>query len=201
MLKFFHSPGACSDGILVLLEEIGAAYEVEIIDLVKGMQREPNFLEKNPKGKVPSIIRPDGSCLTEYQAISYWLVQEFNQSGIWPDTLEKQCRTLEVLDFIVSSVHMRGFTFVRVPKKFELNEQGTLELQQYGRSEAEKGLLHLSEVLGDQDYLLGDFGVADTAAFYVLQWAEKAEIPVKKNMNLLLKRLRNRPAFQRAKQD
>ena len=46
MLKFFHSPGACSDGILVLLEEIGAAYEVEVIDLVKGKQRELNFLEK-----------------------------------------------------------------------------------------------------------------------------------------------------------
>jgi len=201
MLKLFHSPGACSDGILVLLEEIGAAYEVEIIDLAKGMQRDPTFLQKNPKGKVPSIIRSDGSCLTEFQTISYWLAREFNQSGIWPDDLEGQCRTLEVVDFIVSSVHMRGFTFVRVPKKFELNEQGTLDLQQYGRSEAEKGLSHLSEVLGDQDYLLGDFGVADTAAFYVLQWAEEAEIPLKQNMNLLLKRLRQRPAFQRAIQN
>ena len=46
MLKLFHSPGACSDGILVLLEEIGAAYEVEIIDLAKGMQRDPTFLQK-----------------------------------------------------------------------------------------------------------------------------------------------------------
>ena len=49
MLKFFHSPDACSDGILVLLEEIGAAYEVEVIDLVKGKQRELNFLEKTRK--------------------------------------------------------------------------------------------------------------------------------------------------------
>ena len=127
-------------------------------------------------------------------------MQEFNQSGIWPDDLEEQCKTLEVLDFIVSSVHMRGFTFVRVPKKFELNEQGTLDLQQYGRSEAVKGLSHLSEVLGDKDYLLGDFGIADTAAFYVLQWAEEAEIPLKQNMDLLLKRLRHRPAFQQALQ-
>ena len=55
MLKFFHSPGACSDGILVLLEEIGAAYEVEIIDLVKGMQREPNFLEKTRKERSPPL--------------------------------------------------------------------------------------------------------------------------------------------------
>jgi glutathione S-transferase len=96
MLKLFHSPGACSDGILVLLEEIGAAYEVEIIDLAKGIQRDPTFLQKNPKGKVPSIIRSDGSCLTEFQTISYWLAREFEQTGIWPDDLEEQCRTLEV---------------------------------------------------------------------------------------------------------
>ena len=56
-------------------------------------------------------------------------------------------------------------------------------------------------MLGDKDYLLGDFGIADTAAFYVLQWAEEAEIPLKQNMNLLLKRLRQRPAFQRAMQN
>lgn len=198
MIKFFHSPGSCSDGILLLLQELHIEFETEIINLKKGMQHDPEFLVINPKGKVPSLLLEDGSTLTEFQTIAYWLVATFKKSNLWPDTLEKQAQTLEVLDFIVGSVHMRGFTFVKMPKKFQLDEKGTEDLRSFGRSEAEKGLKHLGSILGTSKYLFGNFGVADAALFYVLQWAEQEKIPHSNNLKEFLERVRGRPAFQQA---
>ena len=198
MMKFFHSPGSCSDGILLLLQELHIEFKTEIINLKKGMQHDPAFLAINPKGKVPSLLLEDGSTLTEFQTIAYWLVATFKKSNLWPDTLEKQAQTLEVLDFIVGSVHMRGFTFVKMPKKFQLDEKGTEDLRSFGRSEAEKGLKHLGSILGTSKYLFGNFGVADAALFYVLQWAEQEKIPHSNNLKEFLERVRGRPAFQQA---
>ena len=198
MIKFFHSPGSCSDGILLLLQELHVEFETEIINLKKGMQHDPAFLAVNPKGKVPSLLLEDGSTLTEFQTIAYWLVATFKKSNLWPDALEKQAQTLEVLDFIVGSVHMRGFTFVKMPKKFQLDEKGTEDLRSFGRSEAEKGLKHLGSILGTSKYLFGNFGVADAALFYVLQWAEQEEISHSNNLKEFLDRVRGRPAFQLA---
>jgi glutathione S-transferase len=198
MIKFFHSPGSCSDGILLLLQELHIEFETEIINLKKGMQHDPAFLVINPKGKVPSLLLEDGSTLTEFQTIAYWLVATFKKSNLWPGTLEKQAQTLEVLDFIVGSVHMRGFTFVKMPKKFQLDEKGTEDLRSFGRSEAEKGLKHLGSILGTSKYLFGNFGVADAALFYVLQWAEQEKIPHSNNLKEFLERVRGRPAFQQA---
>jgi glutathione S-transferase len=198
MIKFFHSPGSCSDGILLLLQELHVEFETEIINLKKGMQHDPAFLAVNPKGKVPSLLLEDGSTLTEFQTIAYWLVATFKKSNLWPDTLKEQAQTLEVLDFIVGSVHMRGFTFVKMPKKFQLDEKGTEDLRSFGRSEAEKGLKHLGSILGTSKYLFGNFGVADAALFYVLQWAEQEKIPHSNNLKEFLERVRRRPAFQQA---
>lgn len=197
MLTLFHSPGTCSDGILLLLEEVGATYTVEIIDVVKGMQRNPSFLAKNPKGKVPALMLKDGMVLTEFPTIAYWLAKSFDQAGLWPDKLETQCRTLEALDFIVGSVHMRGFTFVKVPHKFQLDDNGTIDLQVYGRKEVEKGLSHLSNTLGETPYLLGNFGIADAALFYVLRWAVQENFTLAQNLKEFLDRMHCRSTVQR----
>ncbi len=198
MLTLFHSPGSCSDGILLLLEEVGAEYEVEVIHVTKGMQREPTYLAINPKGKVPALMRKDGLVLTEFQAIAYWLARRFEAAGLWPDRLETQSRTLEALDFIVGSVHMRGFTLVKVPQKFQLNEQGTSDLRRFGHLEVEKGLAELSGMLGDAPYLLGNFGIADAALFYVLRWAEREGLSLAPNLTSFLARMHRRPAVRRA---
>ena len=198
MLTLFHSPGSCSDGILLLLEEVGAEYQVEIIDVKSGGQNDSAFLARNPKGKVPSLMRKDGLVLTEFQAIAFWLANRFGQADLWPDKLETQCRTLEALDFIVASVHMRGFTLVKVPQKFQLDDKGIKDLRAYGRSEVKKGLTHLSRMLGDAPYLFGVFGIADAAMFYVLGWAVQDGFEIPENLQEFLTRMQRRPAVQRA---
>lgn len=197
MLTLFHSPGSCSDGILLLLEEIGAPYELEIVDVKKGMQRDPAFLVQNPKGKVPTLMRNDGLVLTEFQAIAFWLARNFEEANLWPQQLEMQYRTLAALDFIVGSVHMRGFTLVKVPQKFQLDAKGTEDLRAFGRKEVDKGLAQISDMMGESPFLLGDFGIADAGLFYVSCWAEQEGFQLAPNLSEFLERMRGRPAVQR----
>lgn len=45
---------------VILLEEMGLAYQCHIVDLIKGEHRAPDLLAINPMGKVPMLRDPDG---------------------------------------------------------------------------------------------------------------------------------------------
>jgi len=55
-VTFFHSPNSRSVGTLILLEELGADYELGTLDLQKDEQRQAWYLAINPMGKVPAIV-------------------------------------------------------------------------------------------------------------------------------------------------
>jgi GSH-dependent disulfide-bond oxidoreductase len=46
--------------VSVMLEECGLPYNVHRIDIGKGDQFAPDYLEINPNGKIPSIVDPEG---------------------------------------------------------------------------------------------------------------------------------------------
>ena len=198
MLTFYHSPGSCSNGILLLLNEIGAAFDTWIVNVVRGDQRSDAYLAQNPKGKVPALKIDDETILTEFQTIAYWLANAHPDASLWPDDLMAQSRTLEALDFIVGSLHMRGFTFVKVPQKFLSDDSGKTALRAHGGAEVGKGLSILSGMMGERDYLLGDFGLADAALFYVLDWAEQEGFKMPGNLAACHARLRERASFRKS---
>ena len=108
-MKLYFAPGACSIGIHVLLEEIGKPYEAERVNLQQGEQYKPPFTTVNPKSKVPTLVRDDGSVLTEFPAIAYWLARTNPYAGLLPDDIDQQARALELMDYAVSTIHMQGF--------------------------------------------------------------------------------------------
>lgn len=84
MLKLFYSPGACSLASHVALEEAGAAFETQRVDLREGAQRGPDYLALNPKGKVPALATDKG-VLTENPAILGYVARSFPEAGLAPD--------------------------------------------------------------------------------------------------------------------
>jgi glutathione S-transferase len=108
-MKLFYAPGACSIGIHVLMEEIGKPYDAEVVNLREGAQYKPDFVSVNPKSKVPALARDDGSILTEYPAIAYWLARSNPFANLLPDNIDLQARALELTDYAVATIHMQGF--------------------------------------------------------------------------------------------
>ena len=65
---FYHSPQSRSAGTLILLEELGADYELRVLNLQKKESRQGDYLAVNPMGKVPAIVH-DGALVTEQGAV------------------------------------------------------------------------------------------------------------------------------------
>jgi glutathione S-transferase len=200
MTTFYYSTNSCSLGIRIILEEIGQPYDAVGIDFRTREQFGDAFGAVNPKRKVPALIRPDGSLLTEFQALAFWLARSHPGAGLLADDLEGQVRTMEVLDFIVASVHMRGFTFIIAPMKFSPNTDAQADLRAHGKAQAEIGFARLSEGLGDKDWIIGSYSIADAALFYVCNWAIQPgrEVPLPANLVAHHGRMKTRPAVQRA---
>jgi glutathione S-transferase len=82
-ITFFHSPNTRSSGARVLLEELGAPYELHAINMKAGEQRQAAYLKINPMGKVPAI-RHRGELVTEQVAIFIYLADLFPQAKLAP---------------------------------------------------------------------------------------------------------------------
>ena len=200
-MKLMYSPGACSIGIHVLLEEIGKPYEAQLVNLREGAQFKPEFTSVNPKSKVPTLVLDDGSVLTEYSAIAYYLARTNPEKKLLPDDVEGQARVLEALDYAVSSVHMQGFSRLFRASNYTPNPADEDKVKERGKELAEKGFAVLDKALANQDYLAGAFSIADSALFYVEFWgAKRMNMKLPPNCEAHLNRMLARPAVQRVLQ-
>jgi len=82
-ITLYHAPNTRSTGTLILLEELAAEYELELLDFARNEQRAPAYLAVNPMGKVPAI-RHAGSVVTEQVAIYIYLADLYADRGLAP---------------------------------------------------------------------------------------------------------------------
>ena len=115
-MKLYWAPHTCAIGIHVLLEEVGGPYELQEVDAAGGETQAPAFLAINPKGKVPVLVRDDGSVLTEFGAIAAWLAHAHPQAELLPREPEAQVRVVEVMDYVVGTLHARASAACSSPR-------------------------------------------------------------------------------------
>ncbi len=196
-MKLYYSPGACSLGIHVLLEEVGTPYEVEQVNVNKGEQFGPAFVAVSAKSKVPVLLRDDGSLLTEYGAIATWLGRTNPSAHLIPADPDAEARAVEAMEYLVATVHMQGFTRIARPGNFSANEADADAIRARGRDIYAKGLGILDQSLAGRDWIAGDYSMADATLFYVARWSVRAEVALPPNVAAHLARMKDRPAVQR----
>jgi glutathione S-transferase len=199
-MKLYYAPGACSIGIHVLLEEIGKPYEAVALNFRDAEQYKPGFIAINPKSKVPTLVRDDGSVLTEYPAIAYWLARTNPTAGLLPDDVDQQARVLELTDYAVATIHMQGFGRLFRPAAFTPNAADEETVKTRGKEVAEKGFALLDKALAGKEYAVGQFSIADSAIFYVSFWSKRVGITLPDAVAAHLQRMNARPAVQRVLQ-
>ena len=105
MIKLYYAPGTCALAAHTVLEEVGADYELQKVDLKAGEHKQPAYLAINPKGSVPALGVDEG-ILTENPAILTWLADDFAEADLGPgDDPFLRARFLSYLAFLASSVH------------------------------------------------------------------------------------------------
>jgi len=191
-VTFFHSPQSRSAGVLILLEELGADYELHVLNLKKGEQRRADYLAVNPMGKVPAIVH-DGALVTEQGAVYAYLADLYPEAGITPaigDPLRGPY--LRWLFFYGSS-----FEPALVDRSMK-REPAPPSTAPYG--DYDTVMKTLQGQLGDGPYLLGErFTAVDVLWGTALRWTTMFKlVPETPAITAYSERVTSRPAAQRA---
>jgi glutathione S-transferase len=183
MLKLYG--GAFSRAAIVkwYLEELSVPFEFVLLDMQNGEHKKPEYLEINPVGKVPAIVDGDFQ-LWESGAILLYLAEKYANL---PASLEYRATLTQWVLFANATLGPGVF------------------VEAYRDREMPRLMTALTSILTKQPFLLGEeFSVADVAVGSLL-----AYIPIMlKEVDLTpypavldyMKRLTERPAFQKAMQ-
>jgi glutathione S-transferase len=196
-MKLYMTPGSCSTGIHILLEEIDKPFEAYIVNLLAGDHHKADFIAINPKASIPTLVRDDGSVLTEFQAIAYWLARSNPKAGMWPEDLESEARVIEIMDYVVGTIHGQGYTRIFTADNYTPNAAEHEAIKVRGREIVAKCFAVMNEALAGKEYVAGNFSIADAALFYVEFWADKIRIDLPENCLAHYQRMLKRPAVQR----
>lgn len=82
-LTLYHCPPSRSSGVLALLTELDAPFNLHVMNMKKQEHKQPDFLAINPLGKVPAIVH-NGAVVTEQVAIYLYLADLFPTAGLAP---------------------------------------------------------------------------------------------------------------------
>jgi glutathione S-transferase len=190
-LTLYHSPNTRSSGTLLLLEELGADYDLHILNMKAGEQRQPDYLAVNPLGKVPAI-RHGEALVTEQGAIFIYLADLFPKAGLAP-----------ALDDPLRGPYLRwlvfyGSSFEPAVVDFALKrEPGAPGMSPYG--DYETVIETVAAQLRRGPFLLGErFTAADTLWGMALSWTTMFKVvPERPEIMEYIARIRTRPALAR----
>ena len=199
-MRFYWGPHTCAIGIQILLEEVDADYETCQIDVAGGATHKPEFLAVNSKGKVPALVRDDGSVLTEFGAIATWLARKFPKANLIPEDPEGEARTTEVLEYVEGTIHGQGFGRLFKPQAFDPTGKGNVQVENQGREMIGQAFAILDRQLADRTHAAGEtFTIADAALFYVERWAPSKNIALPSRVDAHFRRMLARPSVQRVR--
>jgi glutathione S-transferase len=106
MLKLYYAPGTCALASHIALEEAGAKYEAVRLDFRSNQQRSAEYLQINPKGRVPSLATDKG-ILTETPAILAFVAQSFPAKRLAPlDDAFAFARAQAFNSYLCATVHV-----------------------------------------------------------------------------------------------
>lgn len=146
MLTLYFAPGSSSMAPHIALHEIGTTFEARPISFGKNETKSPAYRALNPAGKVPLLLI-DGRRLTEVAGILFYLARRFPEAGLLPSgDIETEARAVSWMSFAASALHPAR----RLPPE-----------------EAQAVWSVAEQELGDQDWILGRFSVADIHVFRI----------------------------------
>jgi glutathione S-transferase len=187
-VTLYHAPNTRSSGARILLEELGAPYSLQVLNMKAGEQRRPEYLAVNPMGKVPAVRHGD-ALVTEQVAVFLYLADLFPEAGLAPplgDTLRGP--------YLRWLVYYAACFEPAVVDRFLKREPAPPTMCPYG--DYDTMLKTLTDQLAKGNYLLGErFTAADALWGTGLGWTTRfklvPELPVIMDY---VKRVAGRPA-------
>ena len=191
-LTFYTNPMSRGQIVRWMLEEVGARYEQVLLDYGTTMKG-ADYLAINPMGKVPSIKHGD-HIITECAAICAYLADAFPEAKLAPLPSER-ANYYRWMFFtagpVEAAVTNRALGFEVAADKSMMAGYGSYDMM----------VSTLDDAVGAHDYICGPrFTAADVYVGSQVLWGlDFKNLPETPNFNAYAARLRQRPAYQKAK--
>ena len=192
-LTLYHIAPSRSSVVLWMLEEIGEPYDIHLLSMKRGTNREPAYLAVNPMGKVPALRHGD-VVITEGAAICTYLADAFPKAGLnVPLDHPKRGVYLQWLFFgpgvLEGAVMDRAFP-----------RSGEAPRAALGYGDFDTAMDVVAKAVTPGPFLMGDkFTAADVVIGSNLRWGTMFKmIPERKEFSDYVARFADRPAAKRA---
>jgi glutathione S-transferase len=187
-----HAAPSRSSTALFMLEEVGAPYELKVLDLQKEEQYRPEHLAVNPMGKVPALEHK-GQVITETGAICAYLADAFPAAKLAPPPgdpirgpyfrwmfFQGSCLEPAIIDHVL---------------KREPGRRGMMPYADYDTT-----VSTIEKAVEKGPWFLGErYSAADVYVGSAIAWGLQFQLlPEKETFKKYVARLNERPARQRA---
>jgi len=176
LYDYFRSSAAYRVRIALNLK--GVAHERREVHLVKGEQRSPEHVARNPQGFVPALDIGDGRILTQSLAIIEWLDSTYPEPPLFPtDPLARADAMARALLIAADTHPVNNLRILkRLESQFGADEGAKAEWYRHWIAE---GFTALEAMAGDGPYLGGDApDVSDVLLVPQMYNARRFELPL-----------------------
>jgi GST-like protein len=192
--------------ITIALEEMGLPYRVQLIDIGKGDQFDPDFLKIAPNNRMPAIVDPDGPggapvSIFESAAILMYLGRK---TGRFYGTEERS--RIAVEEWLmwqmggVGPMAGQAHHFLKYAPGLDPPQVLPYAQDRY-RREVDRLYSVLDKRLDGRDFVAGDYSIADMAIWpWASLWQGQGQgLDGKPNLAAWLDRVAGRPAVERGR--
>lgn len=164
----------------VMLEEVELPYNVHIIDISKNDQFTPEYVAINPNSKIPAIVDKDTD-ITVFESGAILMYLADKTGKLLPTEQKARYQVIEWLMLQMGSIgpmfgqfnHFNMHAPEKIPYAIQRYQKETLRL--YGV---------LDKQLADNEYICGDYSIADVATFPWITIYEIQEMTLDNHPNL-----------------
>lgn len=203
MYKLFYYPGNANLAPHILLEEIGAPYELALVNRTKNAHKSDDYLRMNPSGRIPVLV--DGSLtLFETAAICLHLADRHPGANLVPLTPGSSERAVfyKWLMYLTNTLQAELITYF-YPDRLTDDDAGATVVRRHAEQRLGGMLGILDQAIAESGgpWLLGSgFSALDPYLMMLCRWTRATGKPARTYPHLgpFLGAMAARPAVQRA---
>ena len=201
MYRLYWDTGAASLAPRAALEEIGAPYELQRVELARGEQHSPEYLVLNPQGVVPTLVFGD-TVMTESHAILLYLADTHPEAALAPPPGDPARPAFLSWLFWLTNTLQVSFLQFRYAHTLVDGEAAQAALATHAEARMTALFSRVNDALASHHgpYLLGErFSAADISLAMITRWSRWAATPgfSFQNVRRHVDSVATRPAYRR----
>ena len=201
MYKLYYYPGMANLAPHMVLEEIGAKFELVLLDRDRQQHKSAEYLKLNPHGRIPTLVDGD-LVLYETAAICLHLVDRHPQARLAPELgTPERAHFYKWLVYLTNTIQAEMIMYYD-PERWASGEAGAAEVKRQAEQHLGAMFDTVEQSLGTEGpYLLGKrYSAADPYLLMLARWSRDFARPARTlpKLGRLLEAVAARPAIQRA---